>query len=567
MYNPWGAKSYSRSPCRGRRRRCRGRGRGPCMRMAPAGAGGGPNAPAGADRQGRSRSHGRVSPEMRPGPFTLTGPQPPKRTPVTHKDVREQRQGCVLSVTLSYSLITGSDSCWLRWLSWRPDEPVAAAAMEHGCISFGGALAGCSAGCRVAGGGCQGGCGLLRSGGAGSGSGRRGVMSGYSAESVEEAFGQSREAFARGQEWLAGPAAAGLDHALVEEELAVRGRVIQRLMFQDYLDAQAAAEPRLAQVAGPDGVVRRRAERGHSRLLASVFGPVVVSRIAYRAAGAGNVHPLDERLGLPAGKHSDGLAKMTAAAAAAGSLAAACAQVRARTGCALGTRQAQQLARAAACDFDDFYAGRRPPPGAAPGQVLVMEVDGKAIAVRPGQLRPRAQRRAARAVPKQDGRLSRGEVRTRKRMAEVAAVFDLTPAPRPTRDILGPGPRPPGPRAAGKWLTASITADAADVIAAAFDEAGRRDPGCQQTWIALADGNKDQIRWLQDQAAARGVTLPVIIDLIHVLEYLWTAAWSFFPEASPDAGPWVRGHAAAVLDGHATGVAAAIRQASSALPP
>src|ERR1700729_2379530 len=120
-------------------------------------------------------------------------------------------------------------------------------------------------GCRVAGGGCQGGCGLLRSGGAGSGSVRRGVMSGYS---VEEAFGQSREAFARAQEWLAGPAAAGLDHAVVEEELAVRGREIQRLMFQDYLDAQAAAEPRLAQVAGPDGGVRRRAERGHSRLLA-----------------------------------------------------------------------------------------------------------------------------------------------------------------------------------------------------------------------------------------------------------------------------------------------------------
>jgi hypothetical protein len=335
-------------------------------------------------------------------------------------------------------------------------------------------------------------------------------------------------------------------------------------MFQDYLDAQAAAEPGLGQVAGPDGVVRRRAERGHSRLLASVFGTVVVSRIAYRAAGAANVHPLDERLGLPAGKHSHGLAKM-AAAAAAGSLAAACAQVRARTGCPLGTRQAQQLARAAACDFDDFYAGRRPPPGAAPGQVLVLEADVKGIAVRPGQLRPRAQRLAARAVPKQDGRLSRGEVRTRKRMAEVAAVFDLTPVPRTTRDILGPGPRPPGPGAARKWLTASITAGAAEVVAAAVDEAGRRDPGRQQTWIALADGNKDQIRWLQAQAAARGVTIPVIIDLIHVLEYLWDAAWSFFPEASPEAGPWVRDRAAAILDGHAADVAAGLRAAAASL--
>jgi hypothetical protein len=351
-------------------------------------------------------------------------------------------------------------------------------------------------------------------------------MSEYSAE----------DAFAQAQQWLAGPQAAGLDHAAVEKELAARGREIQRLLFQEYLDERAAAEPRLAQVAGQDGVTRTRAERGHARQLASVFGPVQVSRIAYRAAGAPNVHPLDGRLGLPAGKHSHGLAEMTAAAVAAGSLAAACAQVRTRTGCTLGTRQAQQLTRAAACDFDDFYASRRPVPAAA-GQVLVLECDGKGIAVRPGQLRPRSARLARKSVPKQDGRLSRGEVRTRKRMAEVGAVFDLTPVPRAAAGILAPGPRPPGPKAAGKWLTASITADAADVVAAVFAEADRRDPGHQRTWIALADGNKDQIRWIRAQAAARGVTLTIIIDFIHVLEYLWDAAWCFFPEASPQAGP------------------------------
>jgi hypothetical protein len=387
-------------------------------------------------------------------------------------------------------------------------------------------------------------------------------MSEYSAE---EAFGRSREAFAGTQEWLAGPEAAGLDHAAVEKELAARGREIQRLLFQEYLNEQAAAEPRLGQVEGPDGVVRRRAERGHGRQLASVFGPVVVSRIAYRAAGAPNVHPLDGRLGLPAGKHSHGLAEMTAAAVAAGPLAAACAQVRARTGCVLGTRQAQQLARAAACDFGDFYASRRPP--AAAGQVLVLECDGKGIAVRPGQLRPRSALLARKAVPKQDGRLSRGEVRTRKRMAEVGAVFDLAPVPRTAGDILGPGPRPPGPKAAGKWLTASVAADAAEVVAAAFAEADRRDPARARTWIALADGNKDQIRWIRAQAAARGITITIIIDFIHVLEYLWDAAWCLFPEASPDAGPWVRDRAAAVLDGRARQVAAALRGAVTAAGP
>jgi len=380
---------------------------------------------------------------------------------------------------------------------------------------------------------------------------------------AEESFERSREAFGQVQGWLAGPEAAGLDHGAVEEELSARGRELLRLLFQDHLDARAAAEPRLAQVNGPDGVTRGRAERGHARQLASVFGPVTVTRIAYRAAGAPNVHLADGQLNMPAGKHSHGLAKMVAAAAAAGSLERACVQVRAGTGCALGRRQAQQLARAAAADFEDFYAGRRPPPGVRPGDVLVLSCDAKGIAVRPGELRPRAR---PLAVPKQDGRLSRGEVRTRKRMAEVAAVFDLTPVPRTAAGIMGPGPRPPGPRAAGKWLTASVAADAAGVVAAAFAEADRRDPRGQRTWIALADGNKDQIRWIQDQAAARGVPIPVICDFIHVLEYLWDAAWSWFPEASPDAGPWVRTRAAAILDGRAADVAAALRADAAALP-
>jgi hypothetical protein len=40
--------------------------------------------------------------------------------------------------------------------------------------------------------------------------------------------------------------------------------------------------------------------------------------------------------------------------------------------------------------------------------VVVLSCDGKGIRMRPGQLRPRAERQAARSAPKQDGRLSQG---------------------------------------------------------------------------------------------------------------------------------------------------------------
>jgi hypothetical protein len=111
----------------------------------------------------------------------------------------------------------------------------------------------------------------------------------------------------------------GLEHGALEGELAVRGRELSRQMLQDCLDARAAGERRLLVVAGADGVTRTRAERGHSRPLASVFGEVTVTRIAYRAPGAANLHLADAALNLPAEKHSHGVRRLAAIESARGS--------------------------------------------------------------------------------------------------------------------------------------------------------------------------------------------------------------------------------------------------------
>ena len=157
--------------------------------------------------------------------------------------------------------------------------------------------------------------------------------------------------------------------------------------------------------------------------------------------------------------------------------------------------------------------------------------------MRPGHLRPGTAKAAAKASAKLATRLSPGEKHGRKRMAEIVAVYDLDPAPRTPADIIpdrgrtsqqGRPPRRPGPVVTGKWLAASVTDDIPAVIAAMFDEADRRDPTHQRTWVALADGNRQQIDAIRDQAAGRGVSVTIVIDFVHVLEYLWKAAWTFF---------------------------------------
>ena len=59
------------------------------------------------------------------------------------------------------------------------------------------------------------------------------------------------------------------------------------------------------------------------------------------------------------------------------------------------------------------------------------------------------------------------------------------------------------------------------------------------------------------------MNVAVVVDLIHVLEYLWGAVWCFFAEGDAAAEEWVWGRALAVLEGKATDVAAGIRRRAS----
>ncbi|MDQ2813840.1 MAG: ISKra4 family transposase [Actinomycetota bacterium] len=388
-------------------------------------------------------------------------------------------------------------------------------------------------------------------------------MQEYAAEPEGEAFAQSRTYHAEIEVWLSSGEAAGLRHADLEDQLQARGRELLRRMHQDHLDLLAAREQRRDDVTGADGIRRTRAEKGHHRPLATVFGQVTVTRMAYRAPGTLNVRPLDMALNLPEEKQSHGLRKLAAVESARGLFEEAAAAITRATGVKTGKRQVEELARRAAVDVDAFYAGRRPGP-ASDEHVLVLTGDGKGIVMRPDALRPATAKAAARGRNKLATRLSPGEKHGRKRMAELACVYDV-PVPRMAGDIITPPgmdkpARSRGPRATGKWLTASVTDDIPAVIAAAFSEAERRDPEHRRTWIALVDGNNQQIEAIKAEAARRGVAVPVICDFIHALEYIWKAAWSFFEPGDPDAEPWVAVQAAKILDGKAAQVAAGIRR-------
>jgi hypothetical protein len=338
-----------------------------------------------------------------------------------------------------------------------------------------------------------------------------------------------------------------------------------RQLLQDYLDLRAAREQRHTPgITGSDQIRRTRVERGHTRALTTVFGQVTVPRLAYRALGAPNLHPSDAQLNLPVTKHSHGLRRLAAFEAARGSFDDAVTAIGQATGVRLGKRQVEQMSTAAAVDITTFYTQRRR-PDSEHENVLVLSYDGKGVVMRPDALRLATAHKAQTANNKLATRLSPGEKRNRKRMAEVGAVYDAVPAPRAPADILPIGAQQraatrSGPRAIGTWLTASLAQDTAHVVATVFDEAHRRDPDHHRRWVVLVDGNTHQIDRTHTEATTRGVEVAIVIDIIHVLEYLWAAAWCFFTAGDPSAEDWVRHHALRVLRGEAVTVAGLIRR-------
>ena len=265
---------------------------------------------------------------------------------------------------------------------------------------------------------------------------------------------------------------------------------------------------------------------------------VRVTRCAWRGPGVPSLRPADAALSLPACRPSHALARLAAVEAARGSFEAAHAAVTRRCGPVIGKRQVEQAVVSAAADIAAFYAARVPVPCTV-STLLVISADAKGIVMRPGALRPATAKAAARQG-RMRTRLAAGEKPNRKRMATLACVYDAEPSPRRPHDVIAPaggrhGSRTlrPRPRAAAKWLAGSVEHDPAEMIAAAFSQAEARDPARRRTWVVLVDGAEHQLDLIRAEAASRGTAIHIVIDLIHVLEYIWKAAWCLYPPAIP----------------------------------
>jgi hypothetical protein len=382
-------------------------------------------------------------------------------------------------------------------------------------------------------------------------------------EAVEE-YQPARREFERLVGELAELEDGVVEHGEIERRISEGGREVFRLLMQGHLDRLWQAEQPQEDVVGADGQARRYA-RERCRTLESLFGRVQVRRLGYSDHELGSVFPLDARLNLPPKLYSQGVRERVGEAVASGSYEAAIEQVDRHTGTHVPKRQAEELSQELAQDFDTFYHQRKvSQPRSSEADILAMSLDGKGIVMRSEDLRENTKRRAREDSHKLQSRLSRGEKRNRKRMSTVATVYGVAAHERTAEQIMDSSamrPNPPKPQNKRVW--ASVEHTPSEVLDEMFSEAKRHDPKAHKTWVMLVDGQEEQLRQVYAAIERHDAEVIVIQDFIHVMEYMWSAAWCLHEEGDPAAEVWVNRHAIDILNGKSSDVAAGMRRSAT----
>jgi len=287
-----------------------------------------------------------------------------------------------------------------------------------------------------------------------------------------------------------------------------------------------------------------------------------------------SLFPRDAQLNLPARGYSHRLQKRVAAKAAKMSFDEVANDIETETAVRIGKRQVEQIVYGAAQDFDAFYAQPcsedvQRQLSAKPIQVLTF--DGKGVVMRQEALREATRKKAeARAQSAPHG-LAHKEKANRKRMATVAGIYHIDRHIRSPHTVarqfaplrLVPSNPSPAPTPVGKKLWASLEKPMKAVIEATFAEGRRRDPDQRAAWVVLVDGDPTQIDYIKKTANAYGVRVVMILDIIHVLEYLWKAAKAQCDPEDPQAAQWVADQIEQLLHGQVRSIVRNLRRGAT----
>ena len=174
-------------------------------------------------------------------------------------------------------------------------------------------------------------------------------------------------------------------------------------------------------------------------------------------------------------------------------------------------------------------------------------------------------------APERSIRLGKGEKAGRKKEAIVTAVYTQAPRVRTPEQVIGSlfdpvrkskeerkEERSSISRPVNKQLWATLEGKASALAFTAEQAKKQEGPHILQR-IALTDGSEA----LQDRVKEAFPDAEMVLDFIHVDEYLWKLANALLGETSPERTAWVRDRALLLMLGQTSTVVAEFREMAS----
>lgn len=298
----------------------------------------------------------------------------------------------------------------------------------------------------------------------------------------------------------------------------------------------------------------------------SIFGEITIPRAAYAHPKGGRVYPIDAQLNLPAHRYSYLLLKWMQSSSAEEDFRSTVNRFNEIFDFSFFPELPQRQGLPIAEYVEPFYEQQEAPLPETEGSHIAISADSKGV-----RILKREREGANEEVPAKPRR-GKGEKPGIKKEAVVVTDFSFDPEARDPEEIVKgllnrftkeekeqqkqdrkdrrkaglPEPRVPS----NKHVFATL-----DGKKAAFDHlldhVAKRDPQGQKRLVGLLDGDPYLEDRLLEELEARGMRDrldALIVDIIHVSDYLWDVGTALYGEKGPHRISWVEGKLYALLE-------------------
>lgn len=323
----------------------------------------------------------------------------------------------------------------------------------------------------------------------------------------------------------------------IEGQLWWRMLGLARQLLQLFFVASAKQEVRHKSYELNGKKYRYAGQRKRSYV--SLFGEVEVRRACYWLRGEGSQYPLDEDLSLPRRSFSDWVQERVSELSLLMPYGEATNLFSNWLGLTLPKRSSEQMNNEHSEYMRAYYEARSVPEASVSDTILVVSADGKGIPM------------TREDSPPPEARRGRGTKKTAKKEATVTAIYTIAPYKRSPDDIIRAllassdeaAAKRTRPKPSGKQLFGTLDGQET-AFEQLVEQVKRREQTQLKHYVALTDGN----RGLKHRVQQDLPQFTLIVDIIHVTEYLWQAANVLLGETNAIRELWMRDALACVLD-------------------